>query len=438
MTPRLRALLLALVLPLAPVSSAAGPPTCLSDLQCADGNLCNGIERCDGGTCLSPSAPLACDDGDACTNDSCDPAAGCAHADVACQATCGPADDGLRCSDGTACTSGDTCSGGACVGTPLACDDGDPCTAEVCDAELGCTYSEQPDPPACLSTSQCISAADHTPCVGDGDPCTQDGCLEGACRVGLNQIQRQCADGDRCNGDEYCSPVKGCEPGPPPACDDGEICNGVEGCAPASGCVAGTPAPDGTSCDDGQTCNTGDACSAGSCVGTALACDDADASTSDLCLEPTGCLHCAALTKARLTVRLPSATTNGRFTATGRFVPSIPFTPNGPAGTDVVIHDGSTVVQQSHVPAAAFTTNGSGRVVRFVDRSGTVAPGLERLRIKTAAPLERHQFSAAGRILDSGLTSRPSRAITLRAGGACATATLACTASAGGKSDRCK
>jgi hypothetical protein len=437
MTP-LRHLLPALMLAFAAATPLGAQPTCLSDLQCADGDLCNGIERCDGGTCLPPTAPLACDDGDACTDDSCNPSAGCAHADVACPATCGPGDDGLRCSDGTACTTGDTCSGGACSGTPLGCDDGDPCTVDACDTTLGCTYSEQPDPPACLSNSQCGFAADHTPCVGDGDPCTQDGCLEGACQVGLIQIQRQCADADRCNGDEYCSPVKGCEPGPPPACDDGELCNGVESCAPASGCVAGTPAPDGTGCDDGQSCSDGDACSAGSCLGTALDCNDADVSTTDLCLEPTGCLHCAPLDKARLIVRLPTPTKSGRFTTGGRFVPPAPFTPNGPAGTDVVIHDGTTVVQQSHVPAAAFTTNGNGRVVRFVDRSGTVASGLERLRVKTAAPFERHQFGAAGRVLDPALGSRSSRSITLRAGTACATTTLACTASAGGKSDRCK
>ena len=344
----------------------------------------------------------------------------------------------MRCSDGTACTVGDTCAGGACVGTPLACDDGDPCTAEACDLQLGCVYSEQPDPPACLSNAQCVSAADHTPCVGDGDLCTQDGCLEGACRVGLNQIQRQCADADFCNGDEFCSAVKGCEPGPPLVCDDGESCNGSESCAPATGCVAGTPAPDGTSCDDGRVCTDGDACTAGSCVAAPLDCNDTDSATTDLCLEPAGCLHCAPLTAARLSVRLPVPAKGGRFTAAGRFMPGASFAPTGPAGVDLVIHVGTVVTQQSHVPGSAFTTSGGGRVARFVDRTGTLAPGVERLRIKTAAPGTRHQFSAGGAILAPALASAATRSVTLRAGASCASATLACTPSAGGKSDRCK
>src|SRR6185295_6984737 len=127
---------------------AAAQPTCLTDAQCADGDLCDGIERCVGGTCMPPVGALVCDDGDSCTDDACDPGAGCTHADVACPGTCGPGDDGLRCSDGTACTVGDTCVAGVCSGTPVACDDGDPCTVDACDVTLGCVYSEQADPPS--------------------------------------------------------------------------------------------------------------------------------------------------------------------------------------------------------------------------------------------------------------------------------------------------
>jgi hypothetical protein len=357
---------------------------------------------------------------------------------VACPLTCGPGDDGLRCSDGTACTANDTCAGGVCTGAPLACDDGDPCTTDGCDAALGCVYTEEAAPPACLTSSQCVMAADHTPCVGDGDPCTQDGCLEGTCLVGLNAFTRQCADGDACNGDEFCSPVKGCEPGPAPVCDDGNACNGAESCVPASGCANGTPLPDGTGCDDGMTCTGSDACAGGACGGAPLACDDANAATTDLCLESTGCLHCAPLTDGRLTVRFATATKPARFGAAGRFVPTTPFAPNGAAGTDVLVHEGSAVVQQSHVAAADLDANGAGTVFRFTDRSGTVANGLGRLRVKTAAPGARHQFTAAGQVPASGIASAPVRGITLRAGAACATATLPCTPSAGGKSERCR
>jgi len=415
---------------------AAAQLTCLGDQQCADGDLCNGIEHCVVGSCVASPAPLVCDDGDACTNDTCNPTAGCAHADVACPATCGPGDDGLRCSDGTACTVGDTCSGGACVGTTLACDDADPCTVDTCDVQLGCTYVEQANGPTCLTSAQCASSADHTPCVADGDPCTQDGCLEGACRLGLNQIQRQCADADACNGEEFCSTVKGCEPGPPLACDDGEACNGPESCLPASGCSAGTPLADGTTCDDDQTCTDGDACSGGACVGAPLDCGDGDGTTSDLCLQGTGCLNCVGFTSSRVSVRFPTTTKDGTFTASSGFVPATSI--GLPVDLDLLLHDGPTVVQHWHVPSAGLSTNGNGTIAKFVDRSGTAAQGLERLRLKTGAPGTKHAVTARGRLVAPDFPHQSFYGLTLRAGSACATAVLTCNATAGGKRDRCQ
>jgi hypothetical protein len=51
---------------------------------CSDGNLCNGTEFCDPGTAAcQPGPPLNCDDGDACTLDSCDGVAGCEHLPIA-------------------------------------------------------------------------------------------------------------------------------------------------------------------------------------------------------------------------------------------------------------------------------------------------------------------------------------------------------------------
>jgi len=45
--------------------------------SCTDNNVCNGNEICNGaGSCL-PGAPLDCDDGQACTQDTCDPIGGC-------------------------------------------------------------------------------------------------------------------------------------------------------------------------------------------------------------------------------------------------------------------------------------------------------------------------------------------------------------------------
>src|SRR4030095_14791863 len=50
-----------------------------AETPCADGDLCNGDETCDGsGTCIS-GTPLRCDDLDLCTRDACLPATGCIH-----------------------------------------------------------------------------------------------------------------------------------------------------------------------------------------------------------------------------------------------------------------------------------------------------------------------------------------------------------------------
>jgi hypothetical protein len=70
----------------------------------------------------------SCDDGNACTTDSGDPRTGCIHID-----------NDVPCSDANACTTDDACSNGLCLGgAPLNCDDGDPCTANSCDALVGC------------------------------------------------------------------------------------------------------------------------------------------------------------------------------------------------------------------------------------------------------------------------------------------------------------
>jgi len=76
----------------------------LDGTSCSDGNVCNGVETCQGGVC-APGIALDCDDGNQCTTDSCDPVVGCAATDVA---------DGTPCNQngGTICMSG-TCVPGS-------------------------------------------------------------------------------------------------------------------------------------------------------------------------------------------------------------------------------------------------------------------------------------------------------------------------------------
>ncbi len=74
-------------------------------------------------------ADSECDDGNTCTADSCDPMSGCIH---------DPAPrEGMACTDGNPCTEADACSGGTCVGTIAADDDGDGyCNAQ--EQQAGC------------------------------------------------------------------------------------------------------------------------------------------------------------------------------------------------------------------------------------------------------------------------------------------------------------
>lgn len=116
---------------------------------CPDANLCNGNETCQAGACTSGTPPT-CDDNNPCTTDSCSPASGCQHANVA---------DGTPCPNGTVCDGAETCQSGACAaGSPLACNDGLFCNGvETCDAQTGC----QPGSPPCQAGEQCDEAADR-------------------------------------------------------------------------------------------------------------------------------------------------------------------------------------------------------------------------------------------------------------------------------------
>ena len=75
-----------------------------------------------------------CNDGNFCTDDSCEPATG----------DCIYASNTLQCDDNNACTINDICAAGTCAGTDdsQSCDDGDPCTHNFCEDYSGCNALE--------------------------------------------------------------------------------------------------------------------------------------------------------------------------------------------------------------------------------------------------------------------------------------------------------
>ena len=282
---------------------------------CNDGNTCTGGDVCSLGNCVG--VPANCDDGIACTLDSCDPKTGCVHTGQAklcddgnpctletCNGTAGcllqPA-LGQPCDDGNACTSGDTCSVGAggivCSGgAKLVCDDKNPCTADLCDPKQGCVTSPQSgaacdDGDPCTTGDSCAAGA----CKGSGqscddaNPCTVDACQGGKCL--FTPKTGSCDDGSVCTTGDSC--ISGnCIGAGKVNCDDASPCTS-EACDPKLGCQY-KPAT-GASCDDGNACTAPDSCNAGKCIGTAKVCDDKNPCTSDLCDAATG--GCAAVPK---------------------------------------------------------------------------------------------------------------------------------------------
>ncbi|MDF1561909.1 MAG: hypothetical protein P1V51_02625 [Deltaproteobacteria bacterium] len=256
--------------------------------SCDDGDVCTDGDECQmNGRCAGAS--MQCEDGDPCTADSCDPSTlGCISVPAA----------GAPCSDGDACTTGDVCQAdGSCAGpTAVTCDDGNECTNDSCDPTTGCVA--QPvlggacdDGDACTSGTTC--QADGS-CGGgsgvtcdDSNPCTADSCDLGGNCVYEPAPGGACDDSDLCTESTTCQADGSCGGGTTVNCDRGNGCETFS-CNPASGCIY---TPDtGAVCDDNDACTSGTTCQAdASCGGgTTTNCGDGNACTDDSCNPSTG------------------------------------------------------------------------------------------------------------------------------------------------------
>ncbi len=206
-----------------------------NDNPCSDNNACTVGDICKAGAC-APAAALHCDDDNLCTDDGCDIALGCVNTI-----------NSAPCNDSDACTLDDVCSGGQCQpGEPRNCNDGNPCTDDSCDPQAACIHvaNEAPctDNNACTVNDTCAESScipgDVLPC-DDGNVCTDDSCVPATgCQYAANVAP--CDDGNACTDEDMCA-LATCTPGNPVDCDDGAWCNGSEGCDVESGCVSGTP-----------------------------------------------------------------------------------------------------------------------------------------------------------------------------------------------------
>jgi hypothetical protein len=238
------------------------------DGPCDDGNACSIGDACFLGACQPGSQTLDCRDGNDCTDDACEPSAGCVFVP-----------NTNACDDFNACTSGDRCLGGACMGgTATSCDDGNDCTDDACDP----------------GTGRCMHLANQRPC-DDANPCTmQDACRNGRCQgVPLDEDgdgfpTMACGYTDCDDGSTAINPGVFEGPNGAGVCGDGldNDCDGMtDGDDPTC-----RPCAIDADCDDLDVCNGVETCQDSACVsGVRLDCDDRNPCTSDNCDPVSGC-----------------------------------------------------------------------------------------------------------------------------------------------------
>ncbi len=207
-----------------------------------DPNACE-YRFCDDGSCAFET--VDCDDGDDCTDDSCDPQIGCINEFNCegerdpcrvydCDGEGGCTDEEVDCDDNNDCTGPDTCDPeegcvnpwlceepsdpcnqrwcdeGECEEEPIDCDDDNPCTIEHCDEELGCVYE-----PKCVTTNPCLPkrclpdgrCVTDSPCA-DNNACTIDMCIKlGESSYACEHECLECTDCSEGGGPAAC---KGC------------------------------------------------------------------------------------------------------------------------------------------------------------------------------------------------------------------------------------
>ncbi len=278
--------------------------------------VCRGLA--DGTACTTGGVTGLCRASTCCTG--CWSGTSCASGTSA--TTCGVAGElCTTCNDGNACTT-DTCTSGAtCTGSPRSCSDGLSCTTDFCSEDVGSCISAV-NPGSCVIGGACVADGTVSPtnvCVSCQPPTSiSDWSPTGA---GL-----PCDDGGTCTTDDVCNGAGACS-GAPRDCGDGfscttDLCNELtDSCAnaldsgnciidgncyaagessPDNDCVACNPmrsatnwsfAAEGSPCEDGDAC-TVDACgTAGSCLGSPLDCDDGVDCTADSCAAGEGCVN---------------------------------------------------------------------------------------------------------------------------------------------------
>ncbi len=140
---------------------------------CDDGDACTIDEECVAGVCTA-GMQVSCDDDNPCTSDACNSASGCDYT-----LNIAPCDDDNECTVGETCQAAAGPAVGVCKGgTVRNCDDGDACTADTCDPAAGCLRQARADACGTASTDTCVLTLCQ-PTAGSVKTCAQLGWLPG-------------------------------------------------------------------------------------------------------------------------------------------------------------------------------------------------------------------------------------------------------------------
>jgi uncharacterized repeat protein (TIGR01451 family) len=111
---------------------ATGIPICQGAPKCADADPCT-ADTCDAATGACVNTPIVCDDANPCTADACVGGA-CVATPIPAGSVC---DDGNLCTTGGICEPDPFTGAPTCTSMPVNCDDGDACTMDTCEPTTG-------------------------------------------------------------------------------------------------------------------------------------------------------------------------------------------------------------------------------------------------------------------------------------------------------------
>lgn len=218
-------------------------------------------------------AGVLCNDGNPCTNDSCNMATStCVFTNVV---------NGTSCNDGNGCTQSDTCQAGSCVGaSPVTCMAQDQChLAGTCNPATGaCSNPNKTNGTACNDNNACTQTdtCQTGLCVGGNsitctalDQCHDVGLCNpstGVCTNPNKANGASCTDGNGCTQADTCQSGV-CTGGNPLTCVPLDQCHVAGTCNPATGTCSNPNKANGVVCDDGNGCTQTDTCQSGACMG---------------------------------------------------------------------------------------------------------------------------------------------------------------------------